>query len=328
MNNFSHIYIEEGAESYPLTGHILDRFPAAVHIPVEHYKDVFNRSRQQFQTQKNAQKLILAVKQDPFVYPGAEVCQDFGEAHFYYTSSALNCVYNCDYCFLQGMFPSGYIVLFVNTTDYFEAVNQLLEQHPVYLCVSYETDLLAMEQLAPYSSQWIEYTRSRPDLQLEIRTKSVNYEAIQPLPPADGVILAWTLSPNEVIRRYEPKTPSLQLRLRTIRQAMEDGWRVRLCFDPILHVEGWKQHYRECVEETFAALPAEQIPDISIGTFRMGRDYMKQMRKQRPDSALVHYPFESKDGVYSYSDKVNRELIGYVLQQIGRHYSQEQVYSS
>mgnify|MGYP006970641936 FL=1 len=29
----------------------------------------------------------------------------------------MNCIYDCSYCYLKGMYPSGHMVLFVNIED-------------------------------------------------------------------------------------------------------------------------------------------------------------------------------------------------------------------
>ncbi len=323
---FSHIYVEDGARDYPLARQILERFPQAVVVPIDRYMDVFGRPRQQFAAQKQAPKLILAIKHPPFMYPGAPVCHDFGHRHFYHTSVALNCLYNCEYCFLQGMFPSAHLVLFVNVDDYFAETARLLQQHPVYLSIAYETDLLAMERIVPYVRTWVEFARRHPDLTVEVRTKSANYRALAAIPPTDNVILAWTLSPEAVIRRHEPLTPTLPSRLASARQALADGWNVRLCFDPILHVPGWREQYRQCIETTFATLDAGRIHDISVGVFRVSRPYLKTMRKQRPDSALLHYPYESRHGVLSYPAPVEAELVSFVRQELEKHVPPEKIY--
>ena len=83
-------------------------------IFINHYKDIFNRSHQNFAAQKKAPALILAKKTGTLIYKGAPVCQSFGNEHFYYTSCMMNCIYHCDYCYLQGMYPSGHVVVFVN----------------------------------------------------------------------------------------------------------------------------------------------------------------------------------------------------------------------
>lgn len=309
-----------------MTRDILKRFPEAVRVEIDHYKDVFNRSRQQFPVQKQSQKLILAEKTGEKVYPGADVSQDFGHEHFYYTSSILNCIYNCSYCYLQGMFPSSNIVMFVNQEDFFQEVDALLARHPVYLAISYDTDLLAFERIAPFASRWIEFARERETLTIELRTKSVNYAAIRHFQPAENVVLAWTLSPDEVIRRYEPLTPSLDMRLKSMKQAMDDGWRVRVSFDPILYIHDWQAQYKACVARTFSTLPADKIEDVSIGVFRMARDYLKNIRRTGSQSDLIYYPFECRDGVYSYPEELAEQMIRFVRGEVEQYIHPENIY--
>ena len=326
IRKFSHIYVEKEALGYPLTRTLIEKFPQASVVEIDRYRELFARPRQRFVLQKQSPKWIVAVKKPPFVYPGAEVCHDFGHEHFYYASNVLNCLYDCEYCFLQGMFPSANLVLFVNVDDYFEDLERLLRRHPVYLSVSYESDLLALESVVPVASRWIEFARGREGLTVEIRTKSANYPAIRHLRPAPNVILAWTISPEPVIRRYEPLTPGLSARLASVRAAADDGWTVRLCFDPVLPVDGWEEQYSRCVNETFAAVPPECVLDVSVGTFRIPRDYLKTMRKQRPESALLHYPFEIKNGVFGYPDELARRLVRHVYDAVRTHVPEQRIF--
>lgn len=138
---------------------MLAQFPQAEVIDIDHYKDVFCRSRQDYVRQHAAQNLILAAKHGELLYPGAPVCQNFGNEHFYYTSCVMNCVFDCEYCYLKGMYPSANLVVFVNLEDIFAEVEKRLDAHPVYLCVSYDTDLLALEHLTGYAARWIEFVR-------------------------------------------------------------------------------------------------------------------------------------------------------------------------
>ncbi len=326
QDKFSHIYIEEAALKHPVTQSILGRFPHAKTIEIGHYKDLFNRSNQNFQVQKSSQKLILALKKDNFIYEGADVCHSFGHSHFYYTSSVLNCIYNCDYCYLQGMFPSSNIVVFVNIEDFILEAKSLLKRYPVYLTVSYDTDLLAFEGIYPFSAKWIEFASRSSDLTIELRTKSVNYKAISHIKPCSNVILAFTISPDEIINLYEKGTPSLASRLDAIKRAVSDGWKVRLCFDPLLLSDGWQNAYKDCIEKTFRVLTGTEINDVSIGVFRMASDYLKKIRKGRHDSSLIHYPFECRNGVYSYPDELKNDMIGFVYSEIAKYIEEGKIF--
>lgn len=325
-DKFSHIYIEKQAKGLPVTKSILEKFPNAVKIEIEHYKDIFNRNNQDFQTQKSSQKLILAVKRDKLIYEGAEVCQNFGHKHFYYTSSVLNCIYNCDYCYLQGMFPSANIVVFVNIEDFLDRVELLLKEHPVYLTVSYDTDLLAFEGIYPFTAQWIGLAEKSQGLTIEIRTKSANYKSISHLKPNDNTILAWTISPDETAGMYEKNTPSFASRLSAVKSAISDGWKVRLCFDPLLIADNWENIYAGCIDKTFEVVNGKEINDISVGVFRMASDYLKKIRKTNPDSIPAHYPYECVNGVYSYPEDIKHRITDFVYGRISNYVDKERIF--
>lgn len=289
-------------------------------IKIKHYKDVFNRSHQNFSLQKNAPSLILAKKTGTLIYHGAPVCQSFGNEHFYYTSCMMNCIYHCDYCYLQGMYPSGHVVVFVNLEDYFEELKHLLRQHPVYLCVSYDTDLLPLEKQFGFISKWLKFALTQPKLTLEIRTKSGNpavFRELSRLYPKElsylkeRVIFAWTVSPAGLSEAIEHGAASLTLRLKALQAAHEEGFSVRLCFDPMIYHAGWKATYRELVETIASTLSFDLLYDVSIGVFRISTEYLKNMRKKRPDSAIVQFPYITQNGVSHYGD-ISDEMISYM----------------
>lgn len=85
---------------------------------------------------------------------------------------------------------------------------------------------------------------------MKFERRAINIK-IQELKPIPNVILAWTISPDEIIKKYENKTPTLNRRLEDITSALKDGWNVRICLDPILHVKNWKQIYSEFIEKAF-----------------------------------------------------------------------------
>ena len=323
---FSHIYIEETVLEHPVSSSIIRHFPDSNIITIRHYKDVFNRRKQNFHLQKRSPKLILATAKPPFLYRGAEVCENFGHGSFHCTSSILNCLFDCEYCYLPGRYTSANLVIFVNIEDILSHVQNLLRISSLYLCVSYDTDLLALDRLTSFLARWLEFAAVNPDLLLEIRTKSGNTASILTRPPLDNCILAWTLSPDQVIKKYEKKTPSLDTRLRTISKLMEHGWKIRLCFDPILRTPSWKKDYINCIHYTLSMLPARSIRDVSLGCFRMGKDYLKRARIIRPDSDLLWYPFKLENGVYTYPECTRREMPNTVSREISRFLPREKIY--
>ena len=117
---FSAIYVEKAVRQEPHTQTILNRLSSLPIVEIGQYGEIFNRSNQNFRLQKLKPALILAEKHGNKVLPtppgygfeelpGAE-----SPGRGYYFSHMLNCVYDCRYCFLQGMYRSANYVLFTN----------------------------------------------------------------------------------------------------------------------------------------------------------------------------------------------------------------------
>ena len=295
-------------------------------IPIKHYKDVFNRKNQDTVAQKYSQQMILAVAKDSFIYPGAAVCQDFGNKHFYYTSLMMNCIYDCEYCYLQGMYPSGNLVIYVNLEDYFKAIEEMLCKHDVYLCISFDSDLLAFEHITDYVNKWIDFCRTHTTLTIEVRTKSANFAAIKEPAPPNNVILAWTLTPEYVVTNFEHKTPSLNARLAAAQVAINAGYNVRLCFDPVLMLPDYEKIYDGFFEYVFSKINPDDINDVSFGEFRVSCDYLKRMRKLRPCSALLQYPYDTTGGVASYDRKRSQLLLDFIRNKLEKYFSEDKIY--
>lgn len=317
------IYVEEQILNTPVTQRILSRFSSVPVVIIDHYKDIFNRARQDLHRQQSEPCLILAKNTGTLFYPGAPVCQSFGEEHFIYTSCIMNCLYDCDYCYLQGMYPSRNLVIFVNLEDYFKELDSILKKHPAYLCCSYDSDLTALSGLFPHAEEFCRYAASHPDLKLELRTKSAALPFIETLPAAKNIILAFTLSPDELIKQYEHYTPSLKARLLSAKAAARQGVSLRLCIDPILDVPNAEALYSTLVDDIFSVLSPEEITDISLGVFRLSKEYLKQLRKAKPNCCISHYPYHTTDGVCHYSASRCDLLLHVVKDALCRHHIKE-----
>jgi spore photoproduct lyase len=330
IKRFAHIYVEKDILDHPRVEQWRQRYPNAQWIVVDDYKSVFSRPRQNFDLQKRSPKWILARKKDQFVYSGNQYVQDFCYENFAYNALVLNCPYDCRYCYLQGMYGSANTVVFVNLEDYFEATDTALHQRknptkPLHLAISYDTDLLALENALGYVSAWADFARNRPELLLEVRTKSANIDSFRDRTPQANLVFAWTLSPQAVVEAYEKQTPSLERRLAAMAEMATRGWPVRLCLDPVLRVPDWQQHYHELVQRIFEVVPAAAISEVSLGVFRMSSDYFKRMRKQgRTD--LLHYPFEHANNTVSYFKEEREEMLRFLQNELTQHISINQLH--
>ena len=320
------IYVEKSVRNHPRTEEILLRFPDAEILKIASYKDVYYHPDSN--TDNNAKiHMILAEKRGNGIIPGAPVCQDFDERYFYYTSCSTGCVYDCEYCYLKGMYPSRDLLIYVNIEDIFAETEKMLESHKVYLCLSYDTDLFALESITGYTGLWSTFVRSHPGLLAECRTKCARTDLWESIEPCERMIFAFTLSPDEVIGRFEHRTPSLAARIACIREAMERGFTVRLCFDPMLRIPGWREAYARMVRLVSEELDLNRVRDISVGTFRISKDYIKRLRRVEPDSAAVQYPFVNEAGVYGYPQAQRNEMTEFMIRELKEKTPGIRVYS-
>lgn len=316
MGAFSRIYIEKEAMAYPLVRAVLDRLPNARRVVIGHYKDVFNRSRQDFRVQKGAQQVILAVKRPPYLYPLSPLCETYGYERAYYTTPVLNCPYDCDFCFLQGVYPSAHLVIFVNDGDFYGAVKKEVE--PFFLSVTYENDLMALERLVPWTSRWLDFAKEMPRMEMEIRTRSANVAALKEREPLPNAVLAWSLSPPEMAARYEKKAPAPADRIDAARRAIQAGWRVRLCIEPIVRMPHWEDMYRGLITSVFDTLPSGRVDSAVADVFRMGRQGFDSIFKSRGDTDLFAFRPEAAGDSVTYPEyremghRVRQMLLGYL----------------
>ncbi len=304
-------------------------------IPIKHYKDIFNAKGHDFKKEKHSGSFIVAKNKDALVYPGAPFCQSFGNEHFYYASCVKNCIFDCDYCFLQGLYPCGYPVYFINLEDYFEELDGLLETFPVYVCISYDTDLLGMEPKLHYVEKWVSYAQKRPNLKVEIRTKSGNSSIFREYKKlktdfitenTDNIIFAWTISPEEVTSFAEVGLPAVEKRLDALRGAKDAGFPVRLCFDPMLFHPEWKESYKQLFKSVFNSVSAEDVVDVSVGVFRISNKLLKRMRDANELSPVTQFPYITENGACHYGD-LSKEMVEFAKEELKKYLPVEKIYA-
>lgn len=356
MKLFSHIYIEKEIVRHPRTLRILALFPDAEIIMIDRYMDIFGRRHQDINLQRQSPALILARAVSPMVYKGAPVCQDFGSDCFYYASCMKNCLFDCEYCYLKGMYSCGHIVIFVNIEDIMaEAEKVLSGARESYLSVSFDTDLMAFDSITGYAEEWINFAGEHPDITLEIRTKgAVNLDNNQ----GDvrnsanensgkftrrnvneslytninkNMVFAFTLSPQLIIDRFEHYTASLQSRINSVKNVISAGGTVRLCFDPMIYVPEWQDAYGSMIEaiKKEPGINPDSVRDISIGTFRISKEYLKAIRRAEPYSAAVQYPFVTIDGYCQYEVQRQQEMTDFLTDGLlNAGFRRSQIYSA
>jgi spore photoproduct lyase len=323
------VYIESALLDHPRAAALLQRFDNARVIECGHYGEVFNPRAQSFRLQKQNPALILAEKHDGHVLPAPEGYGLGGDGNYYF-SHMLNCIYDCRYCFLQGMYRSAHWVLFVNYETFAEAIDATLAEHQGHACwffSGYDCDSLAYEPVTGFIEYFLPFFAARPAANLEIRTKSTQIRALLKHRPLDNVVTAFSFTPEPVSRQLEHGVPSLDKRIAAIQSLQQAGWAVGLRFDPMIYRPGFRDEYRDLFRRLFAAVDTERIHSISLGAFRLPKPFYDNMVKQYPDEALFADALTTQSSMVSYPREREQEMIEHCFALLRQYVPAEKLYS-
>jgi spore photoproduct lyase len=320
---FELIYVEREVLHHPQAKAICKRFPDIIPVVCERYGEVFNRHAQNFRLQKQRPSLILARKFDHFVLPTPAGYGIGGTRNFYF-SHMLNCIYDCRYCFLQGMYNSAHYVIFVNFDDFERAIEAKIkeaESEKSYFFSGYDCDSLALEPLTHFVENILPTFKRFPQAFLELRTKSINTTFLLKQPPQTNCIVAFSLTPKVISEALEHRTPSLSRRLKALQELQQRGWPIGLRFDPLIYCDNFQEHYRQFFQEVFEAVHPSQLHSVSLGPFRLPKGIYKKMVALYPDEKLFAFALEDRGSMVSYYPSLEEKLTSFCKQELLQYIS-------
>lgn len=325
------IYIEHAARDYPRAQEVLSRYPKARQIAIEKYSEVFNSHGQNFRKQKHNPSLILAVKNNKRVLSTPAQYETGGGANYYF-SHMLNCLYDCRYCFLQGMYRSAHYLLFVNYQDFVDDIATLVEQHkteqdPPWFFSGYDCDSLAYEPVTGFADYFLDQFKAFPNAVLELRTKSTQIRSLLQREALPNVVVAYSLSPQSIASSLELGAPSVEKRILALKKLQQQGWRIGIRFDPVVWHQDYLQHYQHLIDQVFAALDSTKIDSVTLGGFRLPKGFYKIMRKLHPDHWLFSAGLEERSGMIGYHKHIEQEAFDAIQQMTLNYISPDILYT-
>ena len=305
------IYIEQNIQEHHRVRAVCDRFPRARKIVCHRYGEVFNPKAQNFRLQKHKPALILAEKYRNFILP-APPGYSIGATRNYYFSHMLNCLYDCRYCFLQGMYQSANYVLFINYEDFQEQIINVCAQYPeedIHFFSGYDCDSLALEPVTGFAADFLPVIEATPNAWLELRTKSTQVRSLLEKRAFPRCIVAFSFTPEAIAKAIEHKVPSVEKRLDAMCKLQEQGWSLGLRFDPLLYQTDYQQQYRQLFAQVFSRINPEALHSVSLGVFRLPEKYFKKMARHYPQEKLFAGPLEVQKGMLSYRARLEQEMM-------------------
>jgi len=317
----SRVYIEAAIRDHPRAQLLLKRLHKLPVIEIEHFGEVFNPRAQNFRLQKKDPAIIIAAKNQGYVLAAPEGYGLGGNRHYYF-SHMLNCIYDCRYCFLQGMYQSAHQLLFVNYEDFGAQIEQTAAQHAgqqVWFYSGYDCDSLANEPMTRFTDYFIPLIASIDNAWLELRTKSTQIRSMLKLQPVSHVVTAFSFSDHFSHGKLEHGVPTIARRIDAMRRLIDAGWAVGLRFDPVVYHQHYQDAFIKLLDEIFSVIDAQKLHSVSLGSFRLTRDHFRKLTRLYPEEPLFAQNLELNNGIISYPLAREHEMIKFCETQLMKH---------
>ena len=234
----------------------------------------------------------------------------------------LNCLYDCRYCFLQGMYRSANYVLYVNYEDFTGDIDTVLAQadnEPCWFFSGYDCDSLVLEPVSGFAEHFLPFFAERPAAHIELRTKSTQIRSLLRQPAIPNAVIAFSFTPAEVHAALEHKVPTIERRVEAMQKLQHAGWPVGLRFDPMIYHPDYQQQYTRLFAQLFGPLDTTRLHSVSLGPFRLPRTYFRNIVRLYPDEALFAGNLTETAGMISYPQSLERDMTDFCTGELLKH---------
>lgn len=299
---WNEVYLEKALENHPRALAILDKVKKTP-LLIESYDELWGRSKKPYLQKRDTLNLFLAKKNGQLLKKAPDAYGSAGDPHYYFIH-AYNCIYECQYCYLQGYFNTPDIVLFINHEEIIQEMQKTLDEHPagnVWFHAGEFSDSLALTHLTGELDLYHEFCSKNPRAIIELRTKSVNTRELEKLKPLPNFIVSFSLSPKDMAKRVDLKTPSVDGRLKAMAQLQQNGWKIAAHFDPIVYEDNFQEKYQDLLKMMEEMDLTSHLNYLSLGVVRFTKEVYRETERNYPDSVIHTGPMvKSFDGKVRY----------------------------
>jgi spore photoproduct lyase len=324
------IFFTPEALKYNFARKILDRVNSPEKIKVRNIEQA-NWALKDFQdpTGEGKKSLILDVFKGEFFKP-CPCTPAYVSCGYKIISPVVGCPFDCSYCILQEYLNSLPIIVYVNLEDMFFELRARLEnlrQPKIRLGTGELADSLALEPEIDIAPGLVQFFAGQDKMILELKTKSDNVSCLKDIDHGGRTVIAWSLNPEDTIKREEKGTATLEARLEAAQKVSEWGYKTGFHFDPIIDEPNAQEEYSRLAERIFEKIDEDTIAWISMGALRFMPKMESIIRKRFPESRLLLGElFPGKDSKLRYLRPRREQLFRSLAQSIRKFAPQIPIY--
>ncbi len=288
---FQKILVEKNILHHPNTKKILNNLKDPHIEIIESYEDYWGKVKKPYLQKRDNLFLFLAKKKGQLIKKTPDAYGTDGDNHFYFIH-AYNCIYECEYCYLQGYFHTPDLVLFVNHDEIINEMARISKNYPsVWFHAGEFSDSLALSHITDEFDIYWDFFKKNKNAKLELRTKSVNIKNIMNKEPLENIITTFSLSSSQSSKEHDLKTPSTNARLKALKKLSDKGFQLGIHFDPIIYQENLEKNYDKLISDLLEKVNIDLINYFSIGVVRFTENVYKEVKKNYPSSKIHLGPY-------------------------------------
>jgi spore photoproduct lyase len=269
------VYYEEEALNYQLGKTLFEKYKSAEWVKIESHNNIPElRSNPNCEFANMKQNLVMGIRKTHKYVPNSK-SSDFLVP---YTSSG--CSAMCLYCYLVCNYNKcSYLRLFVNRDQMLDKLIKTSNKSSSDLTfeIGSNSDLV-LENTITGNLEWtIENFGKNERGYITLPSKFDMVDSLLNLEHKGRTIIRISVNPQEIIKKVEFGTSSLENRIKTLNSLKEAGYKVGILVAPVVLLENWEVLYRELFQILAETLSQKVKNEVNFEVIFMTYSYVHRM---------------------------------------------------
>ena len=324
----TYIYYEEKVKDYELGKQLLEKYKDVPKKIIDNHNNIEElRTKQNSEFPKLKQLLILGTRKTHKYVENHKVSDYLVP----YTSSG--CTAMCLYCYLVCNYNKcSYLRLFVNREEMLDKIIKTANKSEKDLTfeIGSNSDLV-LENTITGNLEWTieEFGKNNKGF-ITFPTKFALVDPLLKLNHNNRTIIRMSVNPQEIISKVEFGTSKLNDRIEATNKLKKAGYKLGILIAPVIMVDGWKDLYKNLIEELEQKLSDEVKKDVFFEIIFMTYSYVHtKINEEAFPNAINLYNKENMTGrgrgKYMYKQDLRKDGEQFFREELGKHFPNNKI---
>ena len=324
----TYIYYEEKVKDYELGKQLIEKYKDVPKKIIDNHNNIEElRTKQNSEFPKLKQLLIIGTRKTHKYIENHKVSDYLVP----YTSSG--CTAMCLYCYLVCNYNKcSYLRLFVNREEMLDKIIKTVNKSEKDLTfeIGSNSDLV-LENTITGNLEWTieEFGKNNKGF-ITFPTKFAFVDPLLNLNHNNRTIIRMSVNPQEIISKVEFGTSKLNDRIEATNKLKKAGYKLGILIAPVIMVDGWKDLYKNLIEELEQKLSDEVKKDVFFEIIFMTYSYVHtKINEEAFPNAINLYNKENMTGrgrgKYMYKQDLRKDGEQFFREELGKHFPNNKI---